>query len=208
MTNKTTVSLSEKFIDLDGIRLRYLIGGTGRPLVLCHGFLSSGEEFGGRFAALSQKRLLIAPDLPGNGLSSPLVGRNDADAMAKTIWLLLNRLDVYQFDLAGLCLGSSVACALAKEHSESVGRLILHTPLLGRNLLRVGYHWQIRIFTSLPLWSLIVLLSRQKKLSAFYKRWVVEGKGANPKTSHINYQNQLRADPGQPGLVARLPLPQ
>ena len=74
--------MEERFVVLGGKRVRYLIGGEGKPLVLCHGFISSGEEFGGRFAALAGQRTLIAPDLPGNGQSDPLSARHSAEAMA------------------------------------------------------------------------------------------------------------------------------
>src|SRR5437870_9062625 len=59
--------LSEFSVDVGGQPVRCLTAGTGRTLLLCHGFLSSAEEFGGRFEALASHRRLIIPDLPGNG---------------------------------------------------------------------------------------------------------------------------------------------
>ena len=175
--------MEERFVNLGGRRLRFLIGGTGKPLVLCHGFISSGEEFGGRFEALASQHTLIAPDLPGNGQSAPLPSRHTAEAMAGTVWQLLDHLDIHSFDLAGLCLGASVACAMAADNEAAVDHLILHTPLLGEGLIRAQYRWQVRILTVRPLWAQVAWLSRRRTVSDLYKRIAIEGKVVDPYTA-------------------------
>jgi pimeloyl-ACP methyl ester carboxylesterase len=84
--------MNERFIRIRGQPLRYLIGGQGKALVLCHGFLSSAEEFGGRFSELGAQRTLIIPDLPGNGAFPPLRGRHTSGAMADLLFDLLAEL--------------------------------------------------------------------------------------------------------------------
>ena len=64
--------MQEAILELPGRRLRYLIGGDGPPLVLCHGFLGSAENFETWFEELSARRTLVVPDLPGCGASSPV----------------------------------------------------------------------------------------------------------------------------------------
>ncbi len=187
--------VEERFADIRGARLRYLIGGEGKPLVLCHGFLSSGEEFGGRFAALTSQRTLIAPDLPGNGKSGALAGPHTAEAMAQSVHDLLQQLGIGRYDLAGLCLGASVACALAELDRDAVDHLILHTPLLGSRLIRSSYRWQVRVLTSRPLWHTIVWLSRRRAVSDLYKRLLIEGDDVDQQTSEVNFLNQRQADP-------------
>jgi pimeloyl-ACP methyl ester carboxylesterase len=188
-------ALKERFAYINGTRMRYLIGGEGKPLVLCHGFISSGEEFGGRFAALSTNRTLIAPDLPGNGQSAPLRRPHTAEAMAESVQGLLAHLRVAEFDLGGLCLGASVACALARSDPTAVDHLILHTPLLSRGLIRAKYRWQVRLVTMQPLWKRVIWLSRQRVVSDLYKRCAIEGKDVDRHTSDVNFRNQQRADP-------------
>ncbi|MGI8846978.1 MAG: alpha/beta fold hydrolase [Candidatus Dormibacteria bacterium] len=188
--------LEERFATINGGRMRYLIGGQGKPLVLCHGFVSSGEEFGGRFAALTSQRTIIAPDLPGNGQSAPLRGRrHTSDAMADGVQELLTHLGVGEFDLGGLCLGAPVACAIARGNEKAVGRLILHTPLISPNMLRRSVRWQIRTYTSPPLWSAIYWLSRRRVVSDLWKRLAVEGDDVDRATKDINFRNQQRAHP-------------
>ncbi|MGA8014805.1 MAG: alpha/beta hydrolase [Candidatus Dormiibacterota bacterium] len=187
--------VDERFAEIDGVRLRYLIGGQGKPLVLCHGFLSSGEEFGGRFAALTSQRTLIAPDLPGNGKSGALASAHTAEAMAQSVHGLIQHLGIGRYDLAGLCLGASVACALAHLDGDPIDHLILHTPLLGSRLIRRQYRWQVRVLTTPPLWQAIVWLSRRRAVSDLYKRLLIEGDDVDRETSEVNFLNQRRADP-------------
>lgn len=63
-TTLTTLAIDEFRVHAAGIRMRCLSIGEGRPLILRHGFLSSAEEFGGRFRALASHRRLIIPDPP------------------------------------------------------------------------------------------------------------------------------------------------
>jgi pimeloyl-ACP methyl ester carboxylesterase len=187
--------MDERFIEIRGQTLRYLVCGQGKPLVLCHGFLSSAEEFGGRFSQLGEHRTLIIPDLPGNGASPPLRGRHTSAAMADLVFDLLNELAIERFDVGGLCLGATVACALAKRAGERAERLVLHTPLLSPDLMRRRYREQVRLLSRRPMWDAVVWLSRQRRISDLYKRFVIVEGDVDNRTADVNYENQRRADP-------------
>jgi pimeloyl-ACP methyl ester carboxylesterase len=187
--------LDERFVTIRGQTLRYLVGGEGKPLVLCHGFLSSAEEFGGRFSELGAHRTLIIPDLPGNGASPPLRGKHTSAAMADLVFDLLTALKIDRFDVGGLCLGATVACALAKRAGDRVERLVLHTPLLSPNLMRRRYRVQIQVLSRRPMWDAVVWLSRQRWISDLYKRFVIVEGDVDNRTADVNYENQRRADP-------------
>jgi pimeloyl-ACP methyl ester carboxylesterase len=188
-------AMEEYRVDAAGTSIRYLTLGAGRPLVLCHGFLSSAEEFGGRFRALASQRRLIIPDLPGNGDSPPLPRRHTVAAMAAAVAAMLTRLGVDEFDVAGLCLGASVACALVDRCGDRVERLVLHTPLLAPALVRRRYLEQVRALTVPPLWQAVVALSRNRAVSDLYKRYVIAEGDVDQQTSQANFDNQRRADP-------------
>lgn len=173
--------------------MRYLVGGQGKPLVLCHGFLSSAEEFGGRFSSLARDRRLIVPDLPGNAASAPLRSRHTAEAMAEGVDRLLTQLDIREFDLGGLCLGASVACALARR-SAKVGRLVLHTPLLMPGLVRARHRIQVRVMTLPGVWEGVGWLSERRTVSDLYKRYMIREGPVDARTAQINFDNQVRAD--------------
>lgn len=181
---------------LGGRSIRCLVSGEGKPLLLCHGFLSSAEEFGGRFSALSAHRRLIIPDLPGSGESPRLPERHTADALAESLEGLLAELGVVEFDLAGLCLGACVASALARRCGARVGRMVLHTPLVDPSLIRRRYRTQVRVLTTTPIWQGVVALSRSRTVSDLYKRFVIEEGDVDNATAEVNFANQRRADSG------------
>jgi pimeloyl-ACP methyl ester carboxylesterase len=186
--------LRELRLDVAERPMRCLIAGEGKPLLLCHGFLSSAEEFGGRFSALAAHRQLIIPDLPGSGESAPLRARHTIDALAAALDQLLCCLGVDEFDLAGLCLGASVAAALAARCGARVGHLVLHTPLIDPTLIRRLYREQVRILTFSPLWRGVVALSRSRTVSDLYKQFVIREGDVDAATAEINFLNQRRAD--------------
>jgi pimeloyl-ACP methyl ester carboxylesterase len=185
----------EVVLDAAGNRIRCLIIGSGRPLLLCHGFLSSAEEFGGRFGELARHRQLIVPDLPGNGSSAPLTTRHTVESMAMAMEGLLDTLGIGEVDVAGLCLGAAVACALARRCGDRVDRLVLHTPLIAPALIRRFYREQVRVLTMPPLWQGVVALSRNRRVSDLYKRFVIVEGDVDATTSQVNFENQRRAHP-------------
>ena len=176
-------------------RLRVVTMGSGPPLLLCHGFLGSAENFESWYAALAQRRTLVIPDLPGFGSSDPLRREHSAEAIADAMEPLLRDLGVDRFDLGGLCLGASPALVLAQRHSDRVDRLILHTPLLDPSLVRRRFHLQAGAMTAPGVFSGIVWLSRRRVVSDLYKRLMVEGDDVDAAAADMNFRNQTRADP-------------
>ena len=187
--------MRERVLEVRGRRLRYLVGGDGPPLVLCHGFLGSAENFETWFDELGVRRTLVVPDLPGCGASSPLPGPHSSAALAEAIEPLLDHLGLERFDLGGLCLGSPVACALARRRPQAVGRLLLHTPLLAPDLVRRRFHLQVAVMTAPGVFGGVVWLSRRRVVSDVYKRMMVEGSDVDRRAAEVNFANQCRAHP-------------
>ena len=97
--------LEERFTTHQGGRVRYLVGGEGPPLVLCHGFLGSAENFQTWFDDISRIRTLVIPDLPGCGASAPLPTRHTAGALAGAVEAVCADAGVERFDLGGSASG-------------------------------------------------------------------------------------------------------
>jgi pimeloyl-ACP methyl ester carboxylesterase len=191
-----SLELSERFTTYQGGRLRYLIGGEGPPLLACHGFIGSAENFSDWFAALLPRRTVIAPDLPGFGESSPLRIKHTAMALGRAAVAALDDagLGASHFDVAGLCLGSSVALAVQRLRPGRAARVVLHTPLLAPALVRRRFHAQVAVMMSNAVYPGIVWLARQRRVSDLYKRLMVEGSGVDATAALVNFENQLRAD--------------
>lgn len=188
--------LEERWLAREGRRrVRWLIGGEGPPLLLCHGFLGSAENFDTWFAALCRRRTVVVPDLAGFGASAPLPGRHTADGLANDVAALLADLGWERFDLGGLCLGCSVALALLRRLPQRVDRLLLHTPLLAPEVVRRRFRLQARVLTAPGIFPTVTWLARRRVVSDLYKRLVVEGPNVDPRAAEVNFRNQRRACP-------------
>jgi len=116
-----------RFIDIDGTLVHYRDQGSGRPLVLVHGIVSSLHTWDGWQTYLGDKYRIIRFDVPAFGLTGPMAsGRYDAQGYAHVLEQLLVRLGVSEkIALAGNSLGGYIAWNYALQHPERVDRLIL-----------------------------------------------------------------------------------
>ena len=103
------------FTTSDGVRLAYDIEGEGRPVILLHGFLSSGDRnwrAPGLVAALVEAgRQVILPDARGHGASeAPTeLAAWPTDIMARDVVELAAHLNLGDHDLAGYSMGGRTA---------------------------------------------------------------------------------------------------
>jgi pimeloyl-ACP methyl ester carboxylesterase len=188
-------ALEERFLRHEHGHVRYLIGGSGPGMLLCHGFIGSAENFVDWLPALLPRRTVVIPDLPGFGKSSALRGRHTAAALARAAIAAADHAGIDRYDVAGLCLGSSVAMAVQRQRPDAVQRVVVHTPLLHPGLVRHHFHVQVGLMTAPGVWAGIVWLGHQRVVSDLYKCVVVEGPGVDPVAAQVNFDNQMRATP-------------
>ena len=60
------------YADVNGVHMYYESHGGGRPLILLHGGLGSGEMFGPLLPALADHHQVIVPDLQGHGRTADI----------------------------------------------------------------------------------------------------------------------------------------
>lgn len=110
------------FIDANGIKVPYLIDGTGEPVVLIHGLDSSAEatwQKPGTMEALAKNHQVIAIDLPGFGQS----GNSDESTAYGDRWVddvtaLLNQLKIRRAHIVGYSIGGLVALKFVDEYPD------------------------------------------------------------------------------------------
>src|SRR5215212_12087917 len=71
--------------DVDGIRLHYVIGGQGFPVVLLHGWPETWYEWRKIMPSLAEKYTVIAPDSRGLGDSERTESGYDASTLAEDV---------------------------------------------------------------------------------------------------------------------------
>jgi pimeloyl-ACP methyl ester carboxylesterase len=114
-----------QYADVNGINLYYETNGAGRPLILLHGGLGSGEMFGPILPALTADHQVIAVDLQGHGRTADIDRPIDTRLMADDIAALIEHLGLEKPDVMGYSLGGGVAFQTAVRHPEVVRRLVL-----------------------------------------------------------------------------------
>ena len=76
---------AERFAEVNGVRLRYLIGGKGSPVVLLHGYAETSHMWQPIMPLLAERHTVIVPDLRGAGGSSKPEAGYDKKNMAVDI---------------------------------------------------------------------------------------------------------------------------
>ena len=114
-----------EYANLNGLHMYYETHGEGRPMVLLHGGLYSGEMFGPVTPALAGHRKVIVPDLQGHGRTADIDRPIDIQLMADDIAALIRHLGLEQVDLVGYSLGGGVALFTASKYPELVRKLVV-----------------------------------------------------------------------------------
>jgi pimeloyl-ACP methyl ester carboxylesterase len=114
-----------KYAEVNGINLYYETHGTGKPLILVHGGLGSGEMFGPILPMLTDRHQVIAPDLQGHGRTADIDRPLDVRLMAGDIAALIDHLKLDKPDVVGYSLGGGVALQTAAQFPAKVRRLVM-----------------------------------------------------------------------------------
>jgi pimeloyl-ACP methyl ester carboxylesterase len=123
------------YADVNGINLYYETHGSGRPIILLHGGLASGEMFGPILPVLSADHQVIVPDLQGHGRTADIDRPIDIRLMADDIAALIDHLGLDRPDLVGYSLGGGVAFFTAVKYPEKIGRLVMASANVRRDAI-------------------------------------------------------------------------
>src|ERR1019366_2745427 len=123
---KRKVQISEKaqHITIDHHQLYYRVAGSGKPLVLIHGYGTSGHIWQHAFPYLAQQHEVFIVDLPGYGRS-----RTDGvwhlREMAPILAQWLQKLQLPSVALMGHSMGGAIAIHLTAHAPAQIERLVL-----------------------------------------------------------------------------------
>ena len=132
-------------VAIRGVRLHYWVGGDllGRPVLLWHGFLSTGYAWHKVAPALAEAGLaVLIPDMRGFGDSDKPAGTDGYDnrALAEEFRSLVREIgfgDGKPLILAGHDMGAPPALLWAADHPDQVaGLLYIEGPVMLSEVLR------------------------------------------------------------------------
>jgi pimeloyl-ACP methyl ester carboxylesterase len=116
---------AESFADVNGVRLRYLIGGKGTAVVLLHGYAETSHMWNPIMPLLAERHTVIVPDLRGAGGSSKPESGYDKKNMAMDIHELISSLGLGRISIVGHDIGLMVAYAYAAQFPQATDRVVL-----------------------------------------------------------------------------------
>jgi pimeloyl-ACP methyl ester carboxylesterase len=107
------------------LSISYEVTGTGRPLVLGHSFLCSGDMWGPQIEALSEVCRVVNIDTRGHGRSGRAAEAFSIYDLVDDALAVLDREGIESAIWAGLSLGGMTALRAALQHPDRVDGLIL-----------------------------------------------------------------------------------
>lgn len=115
--------MEESILNIDGINIGYTRRGSGRPLVLLHGYPLDRTTWGRVAEILEREYDLIIPDLRGFGASDVMEADRSIIEYASDVAGLLERLRVRRAHVVGHSMGGYVALAFAREFADKTAGL-------------------------------------------------------------------------------------
>jgi pimeloyl-ACP methyl ester carboxylesterase len=111
--------------EADGVRLSFLTGGHGPPVVLLHGYAETSRMWIPILPELTKRFLVVAPDLPGIGDSAIPADGLDMKTSAIRIHALVRSLGIGKARVVGHDIGLMVAYAYAAMYPSETEKLVV-----------------------------------------------------------------------------------
>ena len=117
-----------RYVNIDGMNLRYIKVGQGPPLVLFHTLRTQLDMFQKVIPALTPHFEVYALDYPGHGFSDIPNVEYTPDLFIKSVARFLEHIDVGNATVMGESIGGTISLVLAARHNPRVQRVIAVNP--------------------------------------------------------------------------------
>lgn len=112
-------------VQVNDIEMYYEEYGTGKPVVLLHGFGGCTQNWQPFTAALSQHHRLIVVDMRGHGYSTNPGNTFTHRAAASDVFCLLDKLGIADFSAMGMSSGGMTLLHMATSQPDRIAALVL-----------------------------------------------------------------------------------
>lgn len=116
---------SGQTVPLNGMDMYYQERGSGEPLVLLHGFSSSGQAWSTVVDDFARVYRVIVPDLRGHGRSTNPSGEFTHRQSAKDVLALLDHLGVRRARAMGISTGGMTLLHMATSQPDRLDAMVL-----------------------------------------------------------------------------------
>jgi 2-hydroxy-6-oxonona-2,4-dienedioate hydrolase len=181
----TPLRVAEKYVDVNGIRTRYLEAGTGEPIVLVHGgnigtVSYSANMWDLNMAGLSQHMHVYALDKLGSGYTDnpQSDGEYTMEALTRHVVDFLNALGITKASLVGHSRGALPVAHIALEHPEMVqGLIILDSSTLAPDDPEIDYDpraFYARLASNAPPAPTAEFVRREPDANSFFQSHITD----------------------------------
>ncbi|PPK87391.1 pimeloyl-ACP methyl ester carboxylesterase [Neolewinella xylanilytica] len=122
---RTLSGFTHAYATVNKVKLHYVQGGTGAPLVLLPGWPETWWAYHHIMPRLAERFTVIAVDLRGMGSSDKPTDGYEKKNMALDVANLIEQLGYERAAVAGHDIGALVAYSLAANHPDRVSKLVL-----------------------------------------------------------------------------------
>lgn len=169
-----------EFADVDGVRMHYVTGGSGTPVVLIHGWPQTWYGWWPIMPELAEHHTVYAVDLPGLGDSTGSPTGYDKATLARYVHTLIaDRLGVRDARVVGHDWGAAVAFQYASQFPDDTTRLgYLDLPLPGPAVDASAYRslsWHIAFHSQRAVPEAVVGDDVHEYLDLFYPQVAFRG---------------------------------
>jgi len=121
--------VEEKFLQIDGNKIRYLESGNSKKtLVLVHGLGASAERWDQVIPLFSDDYRVVVPDLIGFGYSDKPLVDYTTEFFSNFLEKFFRESDIKRPNLIGSSLGGQIVAEYTASHPQEVEKLILVSP--------------------------------------------------------------------------------
>jgi pimeloyl-ACP methyl ester carboxylesterase len=121
----TTIPVRGHTVQIDRMEMYYEEYGSGKPLVLLHGFGGCGQNWSPFISELSERYRLIVVDLRGHGHSTNPDNRFTHREAAADVFLLLEKLGIDHFSAMGISTGGMTLLHMATSQPKRIEAMVL-----------------------------------------------------------------------------------
>lgn len=180
----------DRFIEANGLSIRYRESGAGDPLLLVHGIAGFLEEWEPAIEKLSNHFRVIALDLPGHGLSDKPEIPYTLDCLTGFLKDFITAKKLSKIYLAGHSLGGAVCFNFVLKYPSVVKKLIL----INSAFTKIPFFFRVFSFGFLQKINFTVPFSLVKTSSrrTFYNKDAVTEDWLNRAYNYINNPGALR----------------
>ncbi len=172
---------------VDGAHIYYETYGQGTPVILLHGGLGSGNQFGFQVPALVDKHQVISIDTRGHGRSTLTKKTFTYHLFADDVLAVMDKLELKSAAIVGWSDGGEIGLDLAIHHADRISKLFViganydvkgsksrgdHTPTFEeygvrchhdyRKLSKTPKAWENLVDAMTPVWHTTTVFTKEQ----------------------------------------------